>query len=236
MKPIKRMVILLLLLCLTGTTCSKKTAKILVNATMQSCTESIVFLTTWWSKITLQSAIEIDPIGGLVIVYWVNQDGIACYGTPGVNAKTGHMSFAAIPGEVYIAKNENQTMSSEEFKKYKTISFDASVYEGSGLHFAQFVNWYYRSRKDGQIFSDPLTQQYSIPVIISFDQGAFCFAPVYASGANECNSGSLSVPDPGTVPGSPAVSASNNQRAMPNSLTMSESERIDYCFLNLQSG
>lgn len=234
MKSIKMFAVLLIIL-ITTVTCNKKTAKILLDATLKSCKESIVFISSWWNKVPSETTIAIDPMGGWVIIYWIGEDGKVYHGTPGVNAKKGYETFAAIPPEVYTASNENQAISSEDYKQYQNILFDAKDYDGFGLHFTQFVNFYYRARNDGIIFSDPTAMQYSIPEIISFDQDrkAFCFAPIYSS---ECNTiGTLPLPDPNTILGSNDTTTINVNRIMPNSIEMTESERLNYCVIKLES-
>ena len=225
--------------CVLLTACTQKgKQQDWIRALMASCGEHTVFLNAWWSKYNDTSQPEMDPLGGYLYLYWIDEDGNACHGEPGVSGQPGPEQVLVFVEDVYNIENENGEISPNQLEKFQVIPFDLGSYTEEGLIFAQFANWFWRDREDGKIYrftSDPI---YSIPEIVSLD-AEFCLVPVApisiecarsADGMALPNPDDLFTDEPDQHPDMCKI------RILPVTFSLSESERLNYCLVKLPHG
>src|SRR6202171_2042966 len=58
---------------------------------------SNVSLKQYYARVPPTAPIDIDPIGGYMLLYWVDSDGTACHGAPGLSGQPG-------PAAITVAK------------------------------------------------------------------------------------------------------------------------------------
>ena len=226
--------LLVLMTCLTAFTCNKKTARVLVDSTQADCGEHKIFLSSFYNSVEDKSQIAIDPIGGYLFLYWVDEDGNCCHGDPGVSGQPGPFVVSAFLPEAYSAAVNNRILGAEQLQAFQEIPFSVDNYSASGIHFVQFDNTVWRSREDGQALQNKMLHYFSTPGIVSLDL-EFCFFPVYANGEHRCtnHSGMLL---PNLVGGPNQHPSICRTRALPTSISMSWEERLNYCVLSLPHG
>jgi hypothetical protein len=220
--------------CLATFTCNKKTVRVLIDSIQANCGEHKVFLSSFYNGVEDKSQIAIDPIGGSLFIYWLDEDGNCCHGDPGVSGQPGPFMVSAFLQEAYSAAGNNRILTSEELQAFQKIPFSVDNYSASGMHFVQFDNTMWRRRDDGLAFQEGGNHFFSTPGIVSLDL-EFCFFPVYANGEDRCtNYSGLLLPN--------FVSGPNQHpnicktRALPTSISMSSDERLNYCVLSLPHG
>lgn len=217
---------------LTGSGCDKDTTRLLVDATLASCSESQVFLSSWWSGTNVTP--EIDPIGGSLLIYWIDEDGNACHGTPGTSGKPGPVELTAHDTNAMSASRDGLSVTTTQLEDFQETPFDVLPYAASGLHFVQHYNNLWRIRADGIAFRS--TGQFSQPAVVSMDIGSFCVIPVVAM-EQECRSTmalflpSLSI---GTEPEQHPTKCKT--RSKPTEISPTIEVRQDSCLLRLPHG
>jgi hypothetical protein len=205
-----------------------------VSAVMASCGEHTLFLQSWYLIREPEAENIIDPIGGYIYLYWIDEGGNVCHGEPGVSGQPGPVQLLGWTEEAYTAAKEFVVVSANQLNDLQTIPFDLGSYSAGGLHFAQFSNWYWRARESGQTFSDPGSFLHSIPEVVSLD-GEFCLLPILAQNYPDCMRGvGLQAPDPEDVldvlsEGPSQDPAICQTRVMPNDGALPVSERVKYC-------
>lgn len=221
--------------------CDGENQQDILRAFMASCGEHTVFLNAWWSNVDDQSQIEMDPMGGYIYLYWIDEDGCVCHGDPGVSGQPGPELVLAFIGDVYDIAYEHAEISSSQLDQFQVIPFDLGSYTAEGLHFTQFANWFWRIRDDGKVFRDTPNSRYSIPEIVSLNV-EFCLFPIYAYGQPECGQ-SRGMPIPsgvilldGLLDGPDQHPDKCMKRVMPDTFSLSVSERLNYCLLSLPDG
>jgi len=220
--------------------CDGENQQDIIRALMASCGEHTVFLNAWWSNVDDQSQIEMDPMGGYIYLYWIDEDGCVCHGDPGVSGQPGPELVLAFIVDVYDIANEYAEISPSQLDQFQVIPFDLGSYAAEGLHFAQFANWFWRIRDDGKVFRDTPNSRSSIPEIVSLNM-EFCLLPIYAYGQPGCQSIGMPIPSPSDLililsDGSGQHPDKCMKRVMPDTFSLSVSERLNYCLLSLTDG
>ena len=214
-----------LLLSMLFSSC--KTTEVLATAASADCGISTVYLSDWNSRASSGSPIVQDPVGGSILVYWVDEAGNACHGVPGQNGQVGPAEIRAYTQKAYDAFSNGASVTQENLKSLQSIPFSFESYAGSGLHFAQFYNVFFRAREDGKVTR--VSSQVSIPNVIEVGIKS-CMVPVglrwnpvlvLPSTSSEQNS-----QDPGRC----------KKRVMPTAPAMSEADRIMNEAGKLQNG
>lgn len=217
-------VYVLLVLSLLAGGCT--TTAFLTEAALDRCGTNTVYLNRWQANIPDKPTIDNDPVGGYLLVYWVDDAGNACHGEPGANGQTGPAQIRAYRPQLDTLAARGSPITEEQLKTFQEIPVSFDHYAGSGLHFVQFYNTFARSRADGTILD---TRQHgaavSIPMVAEIGNNA-CMAPVAFRAA-------LEVPaSVGTLQGANWCRV----RAEPSGAAMSEDNRKRYDVLNLPQG
>ncbi len=181
---------------------------------------------------------EIDPIGGYLFLYWIDDKGNVCHGQPGVSGQPGAVYVNAFQQQAYDLSIQQANITTTQLVDFQKIPyrFDSYVSEAqvSGLHFVQYGNVLWRSRKDGSAFRYTGTIYFSVPLIISVDTTHTLF-PYFPDKQRVCNSETLPLPPlPTTKLGQdPNMCA---VRTFPTADSMSYPDSLSYCLIKLPQG
>ena len=168
---------LLFLMCiaLLITGCSSvKTGLVVPNA------QNIIALDNFWFNIegtqisnSERTIPEIDPIGGYLFLYWIDENGNVCHGEPGISGQPGAVDFFAYKSRAYDLSTQNAIITLAQMKDFQNIPYTLSQYissyKTSGKHFVQYGNTMWRIRDDGSTILDRVSVVFSIPLVISID-------------------------------------------------------------------
>lgn len=217
---------ILLVLCLFASGCA--TTEVLKDAALYSCGTNTVYLSGWWTNVPDKSKVEIDPMGGYQFVYWVDDAGNACHGDPGRNGQAGPAVITAYKPKAYELAANQSSITEEQLKTFQEITVSFDNYSGSGLHFVQFNNTFWRSRSDGNTFKANSNGVISIPTVTEIGSKA-CIAPVSFHAIHTMflpSQGTATLQDPDRC----------RVRAMPSGAAMSEEDRKKYDVFDLTHG
>src|SRR6266567_3672336 len=107
-------------------------------AAMTGC--SNVSLKQYYARVPPTAPIDIDPIGGYMLLYWVDSDGTACHGAPGLSGQPGPAAITvAKPAAVQDAIG-GASITAAQLDAYQIIPYTVSDYRKSsagGFHFFQ---------------------------------------------------------------------------------------------------
>ena len=197
---------------------------------LANCGENTIFLNLWFGVGEDKTKTNVDPIGGYLYLYWIDDQGQICHGEPGVNGQPGPAVLIAWTDESYLAIEDGSIITEDQLTDMQTIHFDGENYDGTGLHFAQVAIWKWRASETGIGFSDPGSNFYSIPEVVNVD-GEFCLMPVMAKNYSECLMGAgLQPPDPSSfLEESGSEPGVCQTRVQPVSLNMTIEERVSFC-------
>jgi hypothetical protein len=98
--------------------------------------------------------ITIDPVGGILLVYWLDEDGRICHGEPGISGQPGAVSIVDSDAiEILTGMySKGKTMGKWELDLYqKNSHYDFSGYDGTGSHLMHFEPRLWRIRSDEKI-------------------------------------------------------------------------------------
>jgi len=198
-----------------------------------TCPLNKVTLTNFWNETTNQ-AIGLDPIGGYIFIYWIDNNGNACHGEPGVSGQPRPVVIKAFSQQAYDAAQSNLFISEEQMKQFQEFIYSNEKYHITGYHFAQFDNIIWRNRADGKVFMDRGFHSFSKPVIVDAEN-TICLTPVYAASDRNCAkyNGILL---PNVLSGNQQHPTIGLLRSFPVNNSISESELMNYCILKLQHG
>lgn len=205
-----------------------------VTPYVMECGENTIDLSLWWTGLEDQSLVSIDPMGGYIFVYWIDEDGNACHGVPGISGQPGPGVVIAFHMQGYDAASGNATITMEQLQEFRRIPFSLGSYSAQGLHFVQHMNTIWRIREDGDVFQSRASGLFSIPCVASLNS-PFCFQPVIAGGHPDCVQSSVLflpsfLPEAGQHPSKCRV------RAMPNETSLSVENLLNYCIIALPDG
>lgn len=230
------LLLVLVSLAISVSGCDGENQKDLIRALIASCGDRTVFLNSWWSNVDNQSLIEVDPMGGYIFLYWIDEDGNACHGEPGVSGQPGPFVVSVFDEGAFSAGREGAEISVTQLKRFQFIPFNLGSYTSGGMHFAQFSNTIWRERESGSAWENRSNLNFAIPEIVSLDL-EFCLVPINASGQPECG--------PTMLLPLPSIHLSDepdqhpdmcSTRVMPDTISLATSERLDYCVLGLPHG
>jgi hypothetical protein len=122
-----------------------------------------VNLTQWFREIPPGEEIQIDPIGGALYLYWLDENGKICHGTPGSDAGEGPMIlYPEGWSGLFSTEDSGGVVSDEQLKQKKIFKFfggsydSANNYNSNGAHILQYFGYFFRIRADGTIFRNDL--------------------------------------------------------------------------------
>jgi len=166
---------LLMIACLLAVGC--RTTRVLTEAALVGCGTSTIYLGGWWASRPAGSTIDMDPMGGFLLAYWIDEAGNACHGTPG---QTGQLGPAAVKASLAQARSlatGRSPVPESQLKSLQEIPTSFASYAGSGLHFVQFDNTIWRERASGNAFEARSDGVFAVPVVTDIGSRA-CVAPV----------------------------------------------------------
>src|SRR5512132_4396289 len=159
-----------------------------VASTLTGC--SFVSLQQFYARVDPSVPIDVDPIGGYMLLYWIDSDGAACHGSPGVSGQPGPAAITVARPQAIADSTGNATVALAQLADYQRISYTLSDYfksNAGGPHLFQFDNLLWRLRASGQAFRDGADHHYSVPQVIDIDHRAQTLSPVYAWGIADCD-------------------------------------------------
>lgn len=200
-----------------------------------SCTNSCVLnevtLSNYY-KDTNQN-IAIDPLGGYIFLYWIDANGNACHGEPGVSGQPGPLVIKAFSQEAYDAAAAGAVITQAQMEDYQTYLYANANYHASGFHFAQFDNVIWRNRADGKVFMDRNFHSFSKPVIVTVEN-TLCLNPIRASADLVCAEyRGILIP---TLPSGGQHSSYGLVKMYPSNQNMIETELLNYCVTKIPHG
>ena len=212
-------------------------AACLAVATTSGCT--YVSLTHFYDRVPAPTPIAIDPIGGYLLLYWIDEQGVACHGSPGTSGQPGPAALSgAKPAAIQDAVT-GTVITASRLADYQLIAYNLGDYSktnASGLHFFQFDNLLWRDRSTGQGFRDSASHHYSEPQVMDIGNRPDTLYPVYAWGHPDCEQGEFfAIGDP--LREQPSQHPTQcRRRALPASSAVPESSLFAYCLKRLPEG
>jgi hypothetical protein len=198
-----------------------------------NCPLNKVTLNDFWIETTNQT-ISLDPLGGYIFLYWVDNNGNACHGEPGVNGQPGPIVIKAFSQQAWDAAQTNSFISEEQLKQWQEFIYANEKYRVSGYHFAQFDNIIWRNRADGRVIMDRTFHSFSKPVIVNLEN-TVCLSPVYfAKDGNCAKYNGMLIPQ--IITGNQQHPTIGLSRSFPQNSSLNENVLMNYCILKLPHG
>jgi hypothetical protein len=143
--------------------------KAVMEELLAMCDEPSVDLTRWWSDVPPEDTanIQIDPVGGWIFLYWIDDDGVVCHGEPGVSGWPGPLALFA--SNVRVRRGD--TIPASMLPSLQQIEFSPGSYDAPGPHLAQFGNAIWRSRRTGERVDGP-PYNFGVAAVVEPERGA----------------------------------------------------------------
>jgi hypothetical protein len=205
--------------------------------TMTGC--STVSLKQFYARVDPTTPIDIDPIGGFMLLYWVDTGGVTCHGAPGLSGQPGPAAITVAKSAALQDAANGASITPAQMADYQAIPYTVNDYRKSGAagdHFFQFDNLVWRLRGNGQAFRDTADHRYSLPQVIDVDNAPATLTPMLAWRRPECDLSQFLVTGDGLLeePGQHPTLCRN--KAAPASGALTESVLLSYCVKKLQQG
>ena len=201
---------------------------------------SNVSLQQYYVRAPPGAPIGIDPIGGYMLLYWVDARGTACHGAPGSSGQPGPAAIAVAKTAAIQDASGGASVTAAQLADYQLIPYTVSDYRQSsgaaGLHFFQFDNILWRQRGNGQAFRDSGDHFYSVPQVIDVGSAPSTLYPAYAWGKSECDRSQFVVVPQGVLDGPAQHPTQCRVKAFPASGALSEDVLLSYCVKRLEQG
>jgi hypothetical protein len=201
---------------------------------------SNVSLQQYYVRVPPGAQIDIDPIGGYMLLYWVDADGTACRGAPGSSGQPGPAAITVAKTAAIQDASGGASITAAQLADYQVIPYTVSDYRQSsgavGSHFFQFDNILWRLRGNGQAFRDNADHFYSVPQVIDVDNAPSTLYPVYARGRSECDRSQFLVVPQGVLDGPAQHPTQCRVKAFPSSIALAEEILLSYCVKRLPQG
>jgi len=142
-----------------------------------------VALDQFWSRVRPSEPIPADPIGGYVLLYWIDADGNVCHGEPGVTGQPGPAAIEAINAGAFDDARHNRVVPPQQFTSYQHVGYRVQPYLDTtavGQHLLQFDNVVWRDRSNGVAFIDRADHHYSVPQLVDVANLPPIVTPAYA--------------------------------------------------------
>lgn len=163
-----------------------------------------VNISNFWQNAPSGQDIGMDPISGMLHLYWLDSDGNICRGNPGVTGQPGSAVFYPSPSimaEVRsIEHSRDNTITLADLRRLQEDTFLINGY-GTGSHILQYTAYIWRARANGEVFEDFTAPRGSLPVDASLSEDYVTPAfvrPVYAFGDRHLGYFETGLPVPGT--------------------------------------
>jgi hypothetical protein len=141
-------------------------------ATTSGCT--YVSIAQFYDRVPAATPIAIDPIGGYLLLYWIDEQGAACHGSPGASGQPGPAALSVAKPAAIQDSVASATIPASLLADYQLISYNLGDYSktnASGLHYVEFDNLLWRDRASGQGFRASGSHYYSEPQVRTSSTG-----------------------------------------------------------------
>jgi len=198
-----------------------------------------VSLTHFYDQVPAAPPIAIDPIGGYLLLYWIDEQGAACHGSPGTSGQPGPAALSVAKPAAIKDAVAGAVIAASQLADYQLIAYNLGDYPKTnafGLHYFQFDNLLWRDRTNGQGFRDSFSHHYSEPQVLDIGNRPSTVYPVYAWGHQDCDHREIfAIGDP--LQEQPAQHPSQCRRkALPTSSAIPEAGLFAYCLKRLPEG
>jgi hypothetical protein len=200
---------------------------------------SNVSLKQFYARVDPTVPIDVDPIGGFMLLYWVDTEGIVCHGAPGQSGQPGPAAITVARPAALQDAIGGASITPAQLADYQTIPYTVSDYRKSGAagdHFFQFDNLVWRLRGNGQAFRDSADHHYSVPQVIDVDKAPSTLTPMYAWRRSECDLSQFLMTGEGVLEESGQHPTQCRNKAAPASGTLTEPVLLSYCVKKLPQG
>jgi len=198
-----------------------------INDTIIESSDYEINLSSFWPS-EINTTAQYDPIGGYLLLYWIDEHGNACHGIPGLSGKPGAYSINAYTKEAYISADKGQIIPIQDLRQLQEIKFTLDNYNATGLYFVQYMNNIIRERSSGKAIKT-LWRIYAVPNITSIEK-PFLLLPRVFKSDNTMLMPSIIASDNFQGPGI------CNIRSLPNSSSVSFEERKKIHLTNFPYG
>ena len=198
-----------------------------------------VSLGKYYARVDPAVPIGIDPVGGFVLLYWIDADGIACHGAPGFSGQPGPAAIQAARAGALQDAISGAFVTPSQLTAYQIIPYSVGEYlksNAAGYHLFQFDNLLWRDRASGQAFRDTGSHYYSVPQVIDVDNLPMTISPVLAWGKDDCDVSQF-IALPGDALDQPGQHPTKcRTKAIPSSGAAAEERLLSYCVKRLPEG
>ena len=209
----------------------------LVLAGVSGCT--FVSLQQYYARVGPTVPIDVDPIGGYMLLYWIDADGTACHGLPGFSGQPGPAALTvARPAAIQDAIGGG-FVTAAQLKDDQLIPYTVSDYlksNAAGYHFFQFDNLLWRLRSSAQALRDSADYHYSVPQVLDVDHRPATVSPIYAWGDTACDASQFLAVGDGPLAEQGQHPTKCRVKTAPFSVTMGEEVLMSYCLKRLPEG
>src|SRR6266496_2512624 len=97
-----------------------------LSAGPSGCT--FVSLRQYYAGVPPATPIDVDPIGGYMLLYWIDADGTACHGLPGFSGQPGPAAITVARPAAITDAVGSASVSAAQLTDYQLISYTLSDY------------------------------------------------------------------------------------------------------------
>ncbi len=218
----------------------------LTDIFVKTCDKNTALLTGFWWLATTNTSTppvptvqtpSVDPLGGSLFIYWVDDKGNVCHGQPGVSGQPGPYEIPVYAPAALTAAQQTAVISNEQLLAYQEAGFDISPYlndfKPTGLHFVQFAGWMWQDRQTQKTYLDKAKLFFSLPQTGAVNK-PFCFLPAYPANGGVCDTKAALQPNAAYITTQHPTLC--QKRAFPNTDVSLAEERVNYCLSALPHG
>lgn len=159
-----------------------------------------VNLSNFWQNAPPDQDIGVDPISGVLYLYWLDGDGNICEGNPGVTGQPYPMSFYPSPSIMAEVREKERSREAITLGDLRRLQEDTYlIHYGTGSHILQYTAYIRRARANGEVFEDYRAQRGSFPIDISLSDDYISpsfVRPAYAFGDRHLGYFEIDLPIP----------------------------------------
>lgn len=205
-------------------TCDPSQYRNIAHAIQSDCGAYSVDLSSWWPN---GNTAVIDPVSGVLFIYWIDTAGNVSHGLPGGKAYYGAFEIDVGDTAIPALLMNNVSTSEAQLRSFQKISFSAGMLPDTGLRFVQFVPAVWRDRSTGKLQGNSFTWFYSVPFIVNTSK-PFCVVPVASA---HCNGTERLVPPLG-----PVATPNPCPKAFPATMEVLADSDTGFCLKNRPHG
>ena len=198
-----------------------------------------VSLKQFYARADATAPIDIDPIGGFMLLYWVDSAGVVCHGAPGLSGQPGPAAITVAQTAALQDALDGAFITPARLADYQTIPYTVGDYRKTGAggdHFFQFDNLVWRLRSNGQGFRDTGDHHYSVPQVIDVDKAPTTLTPMYAWHRSDCDVSQFLMIPGDVLQESGQHPTQCRTKAAPSTGALTEATLFAYCVKKLPEG